>query len=80
MIGFRIAFTAKLMGLKFDTFCIHFGMKPDETSAVLMNKSGNVRAPAMPKTVSALLVFSPRARDIPDQARPKKATVKMTNR
>jgi len=55
-------------------------MKSAVTSAVLMNKSGKVTAPAIPKTVSALFVFSPRARDIPDQARPKKATVKMTSR
>jgi len=40
-----------------------------------MNKSGKVKVPAIPNTVSALFVLSPRAREIPDQARPKKATV-----
>src|SRR3989454_12657277 len=80
VIGFRMAFTAKLIGLKFDTFCIQPGMKPRETSAVLMNRRGKVTAPAIPKTVSALFVFSPSARDIPDQARPKKATVKITSK
>ena len=75
MMRSRIAFTAKLIGLYAETFCIHVGINCGFISAVLMNRRGKVRVPAIPKTVSALLVLSPRAKDIPDQARPKKATV-----
>src|SRR5216683_5959275 len=80
IIRSRIAFTAKLIGLYADTFFIHSGISLLSISAVLMNRRGKVRVPAIPKTVSALLVLSPRASDIPDQASPKAATVKMTSR
>src|SRR6266540_1563648 len=80
MIRLRIAFTAKLIGLYDDTFCIHGGIAGCPTRAVLMNKSGNVRNPAIPNTVSPLLVFRPKASEIPDQARPKKPTVRMMSK
>src|SRR5713226_7651898 len=75
IIRSRIAFTAKLIGLYADTFFIHSGISLLSISAVLMNRRGKVNVPAIPKTVSARLVLSPRASDIPDQARPKNATV-----
>src|SRR5438093_13707667 len=75
IIRSRIAFTAKLIGLYADTLFIHSGISLLSISAVLMNRRGKVKVPAIPKTVSALLVLSPRASDIPDQARPKNATV-----
>src|SRR5438067_2234329 len=78
MIKLRIAFTAKLIGLYDETVCIHGGIDVGSTRAVLMNKRGNVRNPAIPNTVSPLLVFRPKASEIPDQARPKKPTVRMT--
>src|SRR6266571_9092732 len=77
VIRLRIAFTAKLIGLEEETVCIQSGITFCPTRAVLMNKSGKVRNPAIPNTVSALLVLSPKASDIPDQARPKKATVRI---
>src|SRR6266516_2440658 len=79
MIKVRIAFTAKRSGLDDETVCIHGGIDVGSMSAVLMNKRGNVRNPAIPNTVSPLLVFRPKASEIPDQARPKKPTVRMTS-
>ena len=46
------------------------------TSAVLMNRRGNIKNPLIPATVSELFVFNPNASDIPDNARPKKAIMK----
>ena len=42
-----------------------------------MNRSGKVRNAPIPNTVSSFLVLSPIAREIPDHARPKKATMNM---
>ncbi len=78
-----------LIGLNWDTVAIQAGKRDgqegqkiegDGTNAVLMNKRGKVREPAMPKTVSALLVLRPIESDIPDHARPKKAMVTKISR
>ncbi len=69
-----------LMGLNWDTVFIQSGKKFDGANAVLMNNRGNVRVPAMPNTVSALLVFRPIESDIPDHASPKKAIVSSISR
>jgi hypothetical protein len=55
-------------------------MKPNGTSAVLMNSRGNVRKAPIPKTVSALFVLRPRASEMPDHASPKKAMMNRTSR
>ena len=47
---------------------------------MLVNSSGKVRNPAMPKTVSALFVLSPIEREIPDHASPKKAMIDSATR
>jgi hypothetical protein len=80
MIRGRIAFTARLIGFTLETVLIQSGIIPglSETRAVLMNSNGKVRNPAIPNTVSEFLVFNPKAREIPDQAKLKYATVAMT--
>ena len=45
-------------------------------SAGLRKSNGNVNTPPIEKTVSALRVLIPNAKEIPDQAKPKKASVK----
>jgi len=47
---------------------------------VLINNNGKVRNAAIPKTVSLFFVLSPKARDIPDQAIPKKAMMTSMSR
>ena len=63
-----------------ETSCIQVGIAVTGTRAVLMKRRGNVRKPPIPKTVSALLVRSPSASEIPDHARPKNAIMKMMSR
>ncbi len=72
--------TVILIGLYVDVLFIQSGMEIAGTKAVLMNKSGKVRNAAIPNTVSAFRVLSPRERAIPDQASAKKAIVASINR
>jgi len=53
-----------LTGLKVGDALHPTGHETCVTSAVLMNKSGKVTAPAIPKTVSALLGLEVPAREI----------------
>ena len=76
----RRASTVILIGLYWDTVFIQSGRKIDGAKAVLMNKRGKVRVPAIPNTVSALRVFRPIEREIPDHASPKKAIVSSISR
>jgi hypothetical protein len=52
------------------------GRKLIGNNAELKNSNGKVMTPPIAKTVSALLVFMPNAKEIPDHASPKKASVK----
>ena len=63
------------MGLNIDTVCIHSGIKSSGNKDVLINNRGKVRNEPNANTVSELRVFSPMAREIPDQANPKNAIV-----
>jgi hypothetical protein len=50
------------------------------TTLGLKNSNGKVMTPPIAKTVSELLVFMPIAREIPDHASPKNASVKKTSK
>jgi hypothetical protein len=63
------------MGLNIETALIQSGWKLSGTKAVLRKSNGKVMKPPMAKTVSALRVFKPIAKDMPDHAKPKKAIV-----
>jgi len=52
------------------------GRKLIGNNAGLKNSNGKVMTPPIAKTVSELLVFMPNAKEIPDHASPKNASVK----
>src|SRR5450759_2741892 len=68
------------MGLNIDTSCTQVGRKLIGNKAELRNSNGNVMNPPIANTVSELLVLIPIAKEIPDQASPKKAIVKKISR
>jgi len=62
--------------LNIDTVWTQDGRKLIGNRAGLRKSKGKVITPPIAKTVSELLVFIPKAKEIPDQASPKNASVK----